>query len=117
MIYEKDLDESIARYLGEPDPTIQTCMKLASCFTVKRELFGKSEQPDQIADADKMVYSYADAPVPVDTHITYTSDTEFSRAIDGRKQEDIWPIMDEMMSTVQALVPRLYDGVMRKLQE
>ena len=61
-------------------------------------------------------YSYAAEPVPVDTHITYTSDTEFSRVIDGRKPEDVWPIIDELMSTVQVLMPRLYDGVMRKLQ-
>ena len=48
--------------------------------------------------------------------IDYYSDTDFSRAIDGRNSADIWPIMDELMSTVQALMPRLYDGVMRRLQ-
>lgn len=107
MIYEKDLDESIARYLGEPDPTINTCIKLASCYVVKKEMFGKSE-PEE--------YSYAAPPVPVDTHIDYTSDTEFSRAIDGRNPDDVWPVMDELMSAVQTLMPRLYDSVMRRLQ-
>ena len=111
MIYEKDLDESIARYQGEVNPSIETCRKLAACLIVKRELFGEPE-----LQRAENAYSYAAEPVPVDTHITYTSDTEFSRAIDGRKPEDVWPIMDELMSTVQVLMPRLYDGVMRKLQ-
>lgn len=111
MIYEKDLDESIARYMGDPDPTINTCIKLASCLTVKREMFGEPEQTDRS-------YSYAAEPVePVDTHIQYTSDTEFSRVIDGMKQNDVWPVLDEMMTAVQTLLPRLYDGVMRRLQE
>ena len=110
MIYERDLDESIARYQGEVNPSIETCRKLAACLIVKRELFGEPER------LPKYGYSYAAEPVPVDTHITYTSDTEFSRVIDGRRQEDVWPIIDELMSTVQVLMPRLYDGVMRKLQ-
>ena len=115
MIYEKDLDESIARYQGEVNPSIETCRKLAACLIVKRELFGEPERFPVVAD-NATGYSYAAEPVPVDTHITYTSDTEFSRVIDGRKPEDIWPIMDELMSTVRVLMPRLYDGVMRKLQ-
>lgn len=106
MIYEKDLDESIARYLGEPDPTINTCIKLASCYTVRRELFGDSEP----------AYSFAASPAPVDTRITYTSDTDFSRAIDGMEQDEVWPVMDELMDAVHVLMPRLYDSVMRKLQ-
>jgi DNA-binding XRE family transcriptional regulator len=110
LIYEKDLDESIARYQGEVNPSIETCRKLAACLIVKRELFG---EPERLPEHG---YSYAAAPVPVETHITYTSDTDFSRVIDGRRQEDVWPIIDELMSTVQVLMPRLYDGVMRKLQ-
>lgn len=115
MIYERDLDESIARYQGEVNPSIETCRKLAACLIVKRELFGEPERQPVVAD-NATSYSYAAAPVPVDTHITYTSDTDFSRVIDGRDPAEIWPIIDELMSTVQVLMPRLYDGVMRKLQ-
>lgn len=40
---------------------------------------------------------------------------DFCRAIDGRPAADIWPVMDELMSTLRIVQPRLYDGVMRKL--
>ena len=115
MIYEKDLDESIARYQGETNPSINTCIKLAACYALKHELFGEPEQLERAYSARS--YSFAAAPMePVETTIDYYSDTEFSRVIDGRKAADIWPIMDELMSTLQVIQPRLYDGVMRKLR-
>ena len=49
MIYERDLDESIARYQGEVNPSIETCRKLAACLIVKRELFG---EPERLPDAE-----------------------------------------------------------------
>lgn len=114
MITEKDLLEAIAECQGERSPNANTCIKLAAFYTIKNELYGKSEPPSDSRSMPE--YSYAAPPEPVETTIDYYSDTEFSRAIDGRNQADVWPIMDELMSTVQALMPRLYDGVMRRLQ-
>ena len=34
----------------------------------------------------------------------------------GRQASEIWPIMDELMSVLQATNPRLYAGVMRKIE-
>ena len=116
MIYEKDLDESIARYQGEVNPSIETCRKLAACLIVKRELFGEPEQLPVVAENATGGYSFAAAPVDTAETIHFDSGTDFSQVIDGRDPADIWPIMDELMSTVQVLMPRLYDGVMRKLQ-
>ena len=113
MIYERDLDESIARYQGEVNPSINTCIKLAACYALKNELFGKPEQPEPLP-----AYSFAAAPAETfEKIIQYTSDTEFSRMIDGRDAADIWPIIDELMTTVQTLMPRLYDGVLRELRK
>ena len=114
MIYEKDLDESIARYQGEVNPSIETCRKLAACLIVKKELFGKPEPPERADDAHS--YSYAAAPTePVENTIDYYSDTDFSRAIDGKDPADIWPIIDELVSAIQVIQPRLYDTFMRRL--
>ena len=43
------------------------------------------------------------------------SDTEFAHMVDGRKQEEVWPVMDELMDTIRTIYPRLYDAVMAKL--
>ncbi len=36
-------------------------------------------------------------------------------AVRGRKLEDVWPIIDELMLTLQVIQPRLYNAVMAKI--
>ena len=111
MITERDLEQAIAECQGERNPNANTCIKLAAFYTIRQEMFGKAEQVNAPS------YSYASAE-PVDTRtIDYESDTDFSRMITGRPSEEIWPIIDELMSTIQVLMPRLYNAVMRKLQD
>ena len=114
MITEKDLIEAIAECQGERNPNANTCIKLAAFYTIRNEMFGKPEQLERAEDVHS--YSYAAPPVDTADRLHYDSGTDFSRAIDGRNPDDILPIMDELMSTLQVLMPRLYDGVMRKLQ-
>ena len=104
MITEKDLEQAIAECQGERNPNANTCIKLAAYYTIKKALYGANEP------------TYSFAAGKAENTIDYDSGTEFARAINGRNPEEIWPVIDELMTTVQALMPRLYDGVMRKLQ-
>lgn len=110
MITEKDLQEAIAECQGQRNPNASTCIKLAAFYTIRRELYGETKDAVQFP-----VYSYAmeTEPEPV---IINESGSEFSRAINGRKQEEIWPLMDEMMDTIHAIHPRLYNAVMDRLR-
>ena len=117
MITERDLQEAIAACQGERNPNANTCVKFAAFYTIRNELFRKPEQPAGGSKMEIPTYSYAAAPADTaDTHIDYNSGTDFSQAIDGRDSADIWPIMDELMSTLQAIHPRLYNAVMRRLK-
>lgn len=102
MITEKDLQEAIAECEGVRNPNASTCMKLAAFYTIKRELFGERDQTPS--------YSYA-APQAVG----YISGTEFAERISGLDPVDVMGVMDELMTTLQIVNPRLYDSVMRKL--
>ena len=108
MITEQDLEQAIAECHGARNPNANTCYKLAAFMYLRKELFGHPEQA---------AYSFSAGPEPVDTRIDYKSDTEFSQAIDGRDAAEVWPVMDEMMSVIQTMVPKLYDSVLRKLRE
>ena len=77
---------------------------LAAFLTIKRELFEEEKE---------VGYSYA--PAPVRNMIEAKSDSEFARAIDGRDQADVIPVLDELMDTLQIVQPRLYNSVMNKL--
>ena len=103
MIALDELDNEIAKLQGQT-PTYQIIERLASLYIVREHLFanaGQIEPPQPRAASTGK--------------IEYSSGTEFARAINGRSASDIWPIMDELMSTLQAVLPRLYDGVMRML--
>ena len=50
------------------------------------------------------------------TTVTYNSRTEFAQLISDKTFDDILPVMDELMEAVKVLNPRLYDGVVGKLQ-
>ena len=105
MIKESDLNAAIAECQGKRNPDAKTCMMLAAFYTIKREMYGEDKDVVQS-------YSYASAPVAIiDTDI----DSEFAHAIDGREQSVILPILDELMSTLEVIQPKLYNAVMDKL--
>ena len=47
--------------------------------------------------------------------LTAPLNSEFFQAISGRKSADIWAVMGELMDALQAINPRLYNSVLRKI--
>lgn len=111
MITEKDLQEAIAECQGQRNPNASTCIKLAAFLTIQRELFGTEKDAGQLPG-----YSFLPAPGTADTRIRNPGESDFARAIDGREQDEVWPLMDEMMDTIHAIHPRLYAAVMDRLR-
>ena len=103
MITKQDLETAIAECQGKRNPDAKTCIMLAAFLTIQREMFGE-EHPS---------YSYASAPVR--NTIDIDSDSEFARAVKGMDDSEILPVIDELMSTLQIVQPRLYAAVMNRL--
>lgn len=103
MITEKDLQEAIAECEGVRNPNASTCMKLAAFYTIKKELFGHHTE------------SYSYAPPPAQT-TEYRSDTEFGKIISGVDISEVLGVMDELMTTLEIVNPRLYESVLRNLR-
>ena len=105
MIRADDLRAAIAECQGERNPNANTCMKLAAYYTILRELDGPS-------------YSYDNAPVSAPSGmIVYSSDTDFGQALNGKSEASAWALIDELVSTIQVIQPRLYMAFMNKLLE
>lgn len=111
MISEQDLQEAIAECQGARKPDASTCIKLAAFYTIRRELYGAGPEPE-----NSPVYSHAPDPEARDQRIDYQSNTEFSALIDGRPAAEVWPIVDELVTAVQVLNPRLYGKFIQDLQ-
>ncbi len=103
MIREQDLQEAIAACEGERNPNASTCIKLAAFYTIKSHLY-----PEK---TDKIEYSYAEPP---DT-LTVDGNSDFTRMVNGRRISEVWPVIDELMVTLQIIQPRLYSAVMDRL--
>ena len=105
MITKNDLESAIAECQGKRNPDARTCMMLAAFYTIRNEMFGEEKEVEHPA------YSYAPSP----NVIEIDSDTEFARVIDGREQKEVLPVVDELMSTLQVIQPRIYNAVMDRL--
>ena len=107
MITEQELLEAIAECQGQRNPNANTCIKLASFYTILDHMgidnTEKSPQP---------MYSFANE---TENTITYKSGTEFADAIYGMDVDEIISIMDELMSTLSVINPPLYQNVMRRV--
>ncbi len=117
MITEQDLQEAIAECQGVRNPNASTCMKLAAFLIIQKEMYGKKDEglAQVYASVPTRGYSYDDSPR--ESVIEYESDTEFSNVVSGMNQEDVMSVMDELMSTIQVVQPRIYASVLRKLKE
>lgn len=112
MITEYDLQEAIAECEGQRNPSANTCLKLAAFYIIRDRLYPAKEDKEERAQEDYAPkYSYSGPKYDA------ISDTEFMQAITSLDAKDFLSIMDELMSTLKAIMPRLYDGVMRKLTE
>ena len=107
MITLEDLEAAIAECEGERNPNANTCINLAAYYTKLNEKQGKPP-----------VYSYSAEPVsPVKETVDYYSETEFGQTIQGKDSITVMELMDELVTVLQTVNPRLYNGVMRKLRE
>lgn len=103
MITIQDLKEAIAECQGVRNPNSSVAIKLAAFYIILDHM--QEERP---------MASY-DAPPRQESPIEYQSDTEFGRAVQGKDLNDVWPVIDELMETLKAMQPRLYDAVLRRL--
>lgn len=109
MITEHDLQEAIAECEGQRNPTASTCLKLAAFYTIKDKMY-PAKQENEIMTPQSQ-YSYSNRSI-----VSEIGDTEFRQAAYSMDEEELLSVMDELMTTLKAIMPRLYDGVMRKLK-
>lgn len=108
MITKQDLDEAIAECQGQRNPNANTCIKLASFFIIRRELFKEDKEDEQFSQP---MFSYSSG----ENIIGRYGDSEFLEAVDGKPIENVMLVMNELMDSMQVLQPRIYDSVMRKV--
>lgn len=108
MLSENDLTSKIAEYQSKSSVTESECVKLAAFMTIRDCLFPQD-------NADHQMYSASSAPDK--SLVEYGSDSEFFNVANGMEIDRVWKIVDELVDAVRVINPRLYSGVIRKLEE
>ena len=114
MIKLADVEQAIIECYAQRNPDANTCRTLAALYTIRDHMSGADSRSE--GKPEDQGYSF-DSGAAVEKTIDYYSDTEFARAIEGRSSNEIWSIMDELMTVLQATNIRLYNGVMRKIEQ
>ena len=104
MITEKDLIKAIRECEAEPI-TASKVGKLADFYIIYDHLFGRPY--------DSM---YSEAKQP-ETITKTNGGSEFLQAIDGKKSDKVWLIIDELMEATKMLHPRMYNSVLQKIED
>jgi len=106
VITMQDIDSAIAECQGARDPDARCVTLLAALYTVKDHMSAPAERREE---------AFAFSTAPARDIIRYMSTTPFGRAIYGRQANDVWLLMDDLMTAVKTQNPRLYDSIMRQL--
>lgn len=101
MITREDLLLEIKQCQRDP-VTVPSIEKLACMYIVYDHLYGESEASEK---------ALPEKTVDID------GESDFARRIRGRKSEDVWKVMDELMEVLRVTNERLYDQVLRKIEQ
>ena len=116
MITEKEVSQAIEECMREPVTGNKRAV-LADLIIIQDYLFGEPMQAQEASQPMPM-QSYSAPPVEqVETYIQTNGDSEFLKAIDGRKADKVWKLMDELVEAVKILHPRMYTTFIDKVQD
>lgn len=108
MISEHELLDAIEAVEGNCE-TLSDCEKLAVYYTVYDHLFGKKDSHIERG------YSLRPEDQREEKISVPLVASEFLKVADGMNSRKFWEIIDELVSTIEVINPKLYDGLLRKM--
>lgn len=87
MITSEDLTQAIAESIGAPNPSANTCIKLAAYYIIR----------DHMTDQD------------------ISGDSEFMMAVRRSDRKHVFAVLDDLMRELQAVNPRMYDSTIKRI--
>ena len=113
MITERELLEAIKGCQLDPITPAKREV-LADLLIIKDHLY-----PDEPREQPTSEYSRsAEPPRKQVENLIYTNgDSEFLQAVNGKRYDLVWGVLDELLTVIKLTNKALYNGVLRKLDE
>ena len=116
MITEKEVEQAIQECMRDPITGNKRAV-LADLIIIQDYLFGEPTRAQEVPQPMPM-QSYSAPPVEqVEIYVETNGDSEFLKAVDGRKAERVWPLINELVEAVKILHPRMYTTFIDKVQD
>ena len=116
MITEKEVEQAIQECMRDPITGNKRAV-LADLIIIQDYLFGEPTRAQEVPQPIPM-QSYSAPPMEqVEIYVETNGDSEFLKAVDGRKAERVWPLINELVEAVKILHPRMYTTFIDKVQD
>ena len=117
MITEKEVAQSIEECMCDPITGNKRAV-LADLIIIQDYLFGEPTRAQEVPQMPMPMQSYSSPPMEqVEIYVETNGDSEFLKAVDGRKAERVWPLINELVEAVKILHPRMYTTFIDKVQD
>lgn len=116
MITEKEVAQAIEECMREPVTSNKRAV-LADLIIIQDYLFGEPMTAREATQHIPMASYSAPPTEQVETIVETNGDSEFLKAVDGRKADKVWKLMDELVEAVKILHPRMYTTFVGKVQD
>ena len=117
MITEKEVAQAIDECMREPVTGTKRAV-LADLIIIQDYLFGEPTRATETSQMPYPMQSYSAPPMEqVETIVETNGDSEFLKAVDGRKADKVWKLIDELVEAVKILHPRMYTTFIDKVQD
>ena len=121
MLDAAEIRKEIAR-LEYEESDYKNYAKLADLYVIRKQM-----QEDEGGCRSMRAHAYSGDPAPAVQTIAPQAeaiqtvggygDSDFLRAVTGKDPSKVWPIMDELMDTLAVVNAKVYNSVMRKVQD
>lgn len=100
MFSKSEILEAIDELERSP-ATYQNAEKLSTFYLLYDHLYAARNAPEAIREV--VIGKYGDS--------------DFLRQIDGMEAQSVWLIIDELMETIRAMNPRLYEATIQQIRQ
>ena len=117
MLTEREVLQAIDECMAEP-MTGNKRSVLADLFIIHDHLFGEPTLAQEVQQMQMPMQSYSAPPMEqVEIYVEVEGDSEFLKAVNGRKAERVWTLINELVEAVKILHPRMYTTFIDKVQD
>ena len=117
MITEKEVEQAIQECMRDPITGNKRAV-LADLIIIQDYLFGEPTRAQEVPQMPMPMQSYSAPPMEqVEIYVETNGDSEFLKAVDGRKADKVWKLVDELVEAVKILHPRIYTTFIDKVQD